>query len=894
MSAERYNRFWLRLKALFKRRQLDNDLRDELAFHLAKREEEHRARGMSADEARFAARRGFGGPTQLKEASREMWTFAAVEEFFSDLRYSARVLSKNPGFSATAIIAIALGIGLNVGIFSILNGVALRLLPIPAANQIVSVDQVFHGHYSRNVNGEPTLFSYSEYQAYRDQNHVFSGLIAYDPFLMATLGGGHSEQLFGVLASCNYFDVLNVHPALGRGFVAEDCAAPGSSAVVVISDSLWRGSFGADRALLGQTISLNHSPFRVIGIAAPGFGGAEPVPAAFWAPIPMQKAFDPQRNYLAENNTSWLAMLGRMRPGVTLDQVRADLSIIAGRFDLEHPGRSTTLAIRTATFLGRPEEHGLILTAGAVILGAFAMVLLIACANVASLLLARATARHKEIAIRLSVGATRGRLIRLLLAESLLLSMIGGVFGSLVAISSFDGILKFVISHLPAGAPPFAFNVQPDFRVFGYALLLTLLTGAAFGLLPALHASRADLNSALKENSPSEIGKPARAGFLRGLLVGAQVAVCMVLLLAAGLLLHGLYFAQTVEPGFERKDIFVADASLHRQGITPERALVLHQQLRERLAALPGVDSVALALHSPLNSDHTGGDFYLSGSDRQLMSEYSYVSPEFFPILGLPIVRGRNFTEPEARAGAQVVIVTESTARQFWPGQDPVGKAIRQSTDKDFRQVIGVARDAQVSHLGRSDEAFIYLLPSPKELPEVQFMIHRNASFAATQTDIRSVARSIDPDLPVSITRLEDNLEFWRAQSRLLVGLSAALGGLALILVAVGVYGMVSYSVSRRFREIGIRIALGAGGKNVLRLVFRRTLRPVAIGAGIGIIASVGVSLILRSLLYGISAFDPVAFLGVPAFLLAIAFLASYIPARRATRVDPVTALRYE
>ena len=885
-------KLWAKTKALFKRKQLDRDLEDELVFHLAMREAKIRERGVEGEEARYAARRHFGNVTRIKEACRDAWAFVSLETTWRDLRYGARALAKNPGFTAVAVLATALGIGVNTGIFSVLNGVALKLLPVPRAEQIVSVDQMLHGKFRRNVHGESGLSSYSEYKNYRANNHVFSGLLAYAPFLEATLGGENPKGLMGAETSCNFFDVLGERPALGRTFVEEDCRAPGASAVVVLSDDLWRTQFGADPQIVGKTVLLNRAKFVVIGIAAPGFSGLDPWPSSFWAPVTMQKALEPDTELLNDDNTAWLAMLGRMRHGVSLDEVRADLSVIAGRIDQQYPGRTTTLVIHPATFMGRPEERSVVFGIGAVVLAAVGLVLLIACANVANLLLARASGRQKEIAIRLSIGGSRWRIVRQLLTESLLIAFLGGLLGSLMVFWSLGGMARLVLAHLPPGAPQLMWNVSPDLHVWGYSLALTTLTGIVFGLAPALHATRQDLSTAVKGESGGLMGK-ARGGKLRSTLVGVQVAVCMMLLIAAGLLMRGLYLAQTVDPGFEMKGIAQAEFNLPSQGYSTEKAQAFQRELMARVAALPGVDDLEQAKVTPLGHQFLGTGMTLAGETQDRRFEFNVVSPGFFAMLGMPMVHGRTFTEAETKSEAPVLVLTESTARRLWPGKDAIGKALRGWEKKEY-QVVGVVRDSQVSHLGHSDGMFFYIPAGPKEQDRLQLLVHSKSSDTVTINGIREVARALDPELNVGVTKLADNLEAWRVPSRIVAALSGVLGALALLLAAIGVHGVVSYGVSQRIREIGIRMTLGANGRDVMGLVLRQALRPVVIGALVGVIGCAAVSQVLSDVLYGIGSHDPMAFIGVPAFLLGIAFLASYIPARRAVHVDPVVALRYE
>ena len=894
-------RIKLRVQSLIHRNQSDRLLDDELQFHLDQQIAENLAAGMPEDEARHAAMRLFGNPTALKEETREAWGWIWLEQFAQDLRYGARSLAKNPGFTLVAVFAVALGIGVNAGIFSVLNGVALKLLPVPAADQIVSIDELFSGKVHRNVHGEPGLFSYSEYKTYRDNNRVFSGLLAYAPFIGdVPLGGETPKPLMGASTSCNFFDVLQEHPVLGRPFLETDCSAPGANPVAVVSDELWRIQFAADPNILGKTISLNRTKFTVIGVAASGFRGLDPWPSQFWVPLTMQQALEPGRDLLPEDNTGWLAILGRIRPGLALDEVRANLTVIAATLDQQYPERITNLVIHRATFLGRSEERSVAFGIGGIVLAAVGLVLLLACANVANLLLARASARQKEITIRRSIGGSRSRIVRQLLTESLLIAFLGGTLGSLIVFWSLGGIAHYLLSHLPREVPALMWDVRPDLHVWGYSLLLTAVTGIVFGLAPALHATRQDLSSALKGDT-ALFGKTAngraRGSKLRATLVGVQAAVCMVLLIAAGLLMRGLYTAQVADPGFDMQGIVQARFDLSSaQGYNPHRAQAFHRELIARIKSIPGVDQVAQARVAPLGDQFLGTEFTLTGETDPRQIEFNVVSPGFFSMLGMPIVRGRTFTDAETKTDTGVLVVTESTARQLWPGKDPIGQTLRDDEKKQY-QVIGVVRDSQASHFGHSDGTFVYMPAGPNEQLTAQILI-RTANTAATAAptinSIREAARVTDPDLIVDVSNLEENLEIWRAPSRIVAALSGVLGALALLLAAIGVHGVVSYSVSQRLHEIGIRLALGANHRDVLNLVLRQAMRPVVIGGLIGIAAAAAVSQVLAGVLYGIGTHDPYAFIGVPIFLLAVAFLSSYLPARRASHLDPTTALRHE
>jgi predicted permease len=820
-----------------------------------------------------------------------MMGWSTLWSFTHDVRYGFRLMRKSPGFTVVAVLTIALGVGVNAGMFSIFNGAALRPLPLPEPGQLVSMYQIFHGHNNRGVHGSLSMFSYREYAEYRDQNSVLAGLVAYAPFISASLGGEHPRELNGQLASCNYFDVLRVRPQLGRGFVGAECSIPGANPVAVLSDSLWRTIYGADPAIVGRTIILNRALFTVIGIAPADFHGTEIIPADFWAPLTMQATLDPGMDLLANDDLSWLVLLGRLKPGVPVEQARADLGVIAARIAQRQPGRHITLSIERAALFSLPEARTVVLAAGTVIMAAVGLVLLIACANVANLLLARAARRPREIALRLAMGAGRGRLIRQLLTESLMISLLGGTLGSLLAFWSFQGMLRYLLAHLPHGVPRLAMNAAPDYRVLLYAFAMTLITGLVCGLAPALVSSRTDLVTALKDQSFVLSGR--RVGLLRRVLVGSQVWVCVILLIAAGLLLRGLWYAQRVDPGFETENIARISFDLEANGYTPEKAAIFQRQLRERVAALPGVDATAQARISPLSGSRMESPFRIGESAGYNMAEFNYVSAGYLSLIGVPMVRGRDFSETEVRAGANVAIVTESTARRFWPGTDPIGKTIQQ-LDGPTLEIIGIAKDAQVSRLGESGLTYLYLPAGPKEQMRLALLAHSARSAGALSKAIIETAQALDSQLVIRVEQLEESLETWRGLSRIVVALSGTLAGLALILASLGVYGMVSYAVSGRTREIGIRMTLGASRESVLKLVLGQALRPVAVGAALGIGGAAAAAQILTSLLFGISPLDPLAYVVAPLSLLAVSLLAAYIPARRAARLNPMITLRYE
>jgi macrolide transport system ATP-binding/permease protein len=813
------------------------------------------------------------------------------------------MLRKSPGFTVIAVLTLALGIGANMAIFAILNSAALRLLPVPHANQLVTVGQNIRSANGapvhRNVHDDDSFVSHSEYRAYAKENRVFSGLLAYSAFTETTLVQDKPAPIMGTLTSCNYFDVLEIRPERGRFFVDSDCAAPGESAVVVLSDAEWRSTFAGDPAIVGKTITLNRTSFRVVGIAPPGFDGTVAVGSAFWAPVTMVKAFRPYDDDYADDYLSWLAMIGRLKPGISNRQAAANLSVIASGMNSLQKGRITTVTLDRATLLSSPSMRSQLLTIVWLIMVAVGLVLLLACANIANLLLARAAGRRKEIAVRLTVGASRGRLVRQLLTESLLLAFIGGIAGALASMWSVAAIVRLAMAHLPANPETaLALHITSDFRTWLYAFALCLITACFFGLAPALRASRVDLTLAMKEDAAHSQTGTISAGRLRNFLVSLQVAACMLLLLASGLLLHGLYRAQTANPGFQMKNIEAVAFDLSGAGYTLQRAAVFQQQLQDHLAGLPGVDAVVQAICIPLGNMHWGTGFSALDRSKDYQVEYNRVSANFFHVLGIRVLQGRTFTNAEEHSGAHAVILSQSTARRLFPTQNPLGQALRGGDPYSGKlvqwQVVGVVADAQVANLGDPRKLYVYETAGPAQQADLRVMVHTAEANPVIGKQIDSIVGGMDPDLGVTIGPLSDVLEFWREPARVVSALSAILGILALLLASIGIYGMVSYSVSRRVREIGIRLALGADNRDVMWLVVMQAMFPVLTGVIIGMALCAAVSRIFSAILFGVSPLDPGSFISMPLFLILVALLASYVPARRAMRVDPMVALRYE
>jgi predicted permease len=900
-----------RITALFSSRHLDDDFDREVDAHLALFAEERMRHGMTREEAYREARRRFGGVTQMKETQRENRGLPPVDTILRDLRYAARMLRKSPGFTLVAILTLALGIGVNTTLFTAFDAVALKPLPVRNPDNVVRMERWFAS--GSQGNGQ-YMFSYPEYLDYRDHNRVFSSLVAASWLFTALAelpgenGATPAGKLTGQLVSENYFADFGVNPMLGRTFLPDENRTPGTHPVVVLSYPFWRVQCNRDPQILGKTIRLNDTAFTVVGVTDEQFVGTGNPPQVpdFWAPLMMQAQAVPGQDWLNEPSSRWFQFFARLKPDTGIKQAQAEMIVLARQFEQAHPPADKTIAVTVerATYFGETNtlQFRLFIVLLMLVVG---MVLLIACANLANMLLARAAHRHKEIAVRLALGASRPRLIRQLLTESVLLSMLGGAVGLLLSVWAS----KLLWIGIKQGLQAFLWmnvdlvvRMTPDIRVFAYALAVSLITGIVFGLAPALQSSKRDVSAALKEEG-SAFGQRLRKSRLRSFLLAGQVGVSMLLLVSAGLLMRGLLRSETADAGFETKKVFLVSFNY---GSDPGKAKSLYKRVVERLETLPEVRFLTLADRVPMAGTWTPPVRVDQTRDGRTLADH--VSSSFFDTLGIPILRGRTFTRQECETEANVAVISGAAARRFWPGEDPIGK--RAKLDMNFRgkwvefEVVGVAKTVRSANLSRLDPSYFYL---PTGLTQLNAILIRTDSDSRNAlTPVRTALAALDKDIlpSLSMFSLEDGLV---RKQRLLAktyGMFAVmLAVLALALAGVGIYGVMAYSVSQRTREIGIRMTLGATRAEVLKSVIVQGLRPVFIGALLGLAGAAGVSTILKAtlvfpgspdMLFGVSVFDPLTFIGLSCFLGTVALIASAVPARRATKVDPMVALRWE
>ena len=801
---------------------------------------------------------------------------------FHDLRYSFRTLLKHRTFTAAAILTLALGIGINTSIFTLLYSLAFRPLPVKDPDRVVNVYQILDGEFSRQVEGNVAMLSYPEYVNYRDKVANLAGLAA-SADTKLYLGGNNVERINALMVTDNYFSLLGGGSALGRTFFANECQTPLQCPVAVLSHSFWQRRFGADQSVIGTSITLNRQRFSVIGVAARDFHGAEMTVPDVWIPLTMQPAVMPEKKFLALQDCSWLNVVGRLNNGVSLNQLQAEMQLVAARTDQDYPGRKTTLNVMPGSYLNSPEVRSEGTPIAILVMAAVGLVLLIACANVSNLMLARAAARRKEIAVRLALGASRFRLIRLLLTESIMLAILGGVAGLILAVS----LPPILFSAVPEIGLDVDFN--PNVTVFAYMFLISLITGVVFGLAPAIQSTKPNLTAALKSTkSKPRISRPR----LRSLLVIGQVAVSLVLLMGAGLLVRGLQRAQSTDLGFDQKNLVVMSMELTTQGYDEARATALQAQLMDHLKASPVIKSASLAAVAPF-SGVIETTIDIEGGERAVNVGANLVSADYFQTLGIPLRRGRQFTEEDARSGASPAVISQAMANRFWPGADPIGTRFRE-TDRTSHEIIGVVADISSRQVGNFDGPLFYKPASPGKSTGLSFVLRTKENLRGGVGAIREVARSLDKDAFVSVEPLEDNVRRMLEPARTGAWFSGTVSLLALLIAATGIYGMLSYHVVERTSEIGIRMALGAQRSNVLLLIVRDGMKLVAIGAAIGVAVSIGLTKVMSTLLFDIAPADAFTFAIVSTGALAVAFLACFIPARRATKVDPLVALRDE
>ncbi len=816
---------------------------------------------------------------------------------WQDLRYGARMLLKDPGFTLIAVITLALGIGANMAILSLVNAILLRPLPVADPARLVSVSLI------KRQGGSLGLFSYLDYQDFRDKNEVLVGLAAYRFAPMNLSGiagkGGNNERVWGYLVSGNYFDVLGVKAALGRTFSSEEDRNPDAHPVVVLSHYCFERRYGADPGIVGRTISLNGRQFTVIGIAPEGFTGTERFfTPDIWAPSMMQSWIDPGAGRLEQRGGSGWFTVGRLNPGVSVVQAQASLGALAAELGREYPSHYEGMTVQlTPPGLVIPAARTPVLGLAGLLMVTVGMVLAVACANLAGLLMARATVRRQEIAIRLALGASRGRIMRQLLTESVLLAGLGGAFGFLFAFWVADLALAL---KLPLDIAV-KIDVQMDWRVLSFTLLLSLLTGVLFGLIPALQATKTDLVPVLK-NEPLMAGY--RRSRLRNGLIVAQVALSFVLLIAAGLMVRSLQRTQMLGPGFETEHAVVMSVNLSLQGYDEARAQEFYRQLTERVESLPGVRSASITSFLPLSLHYLGVGIYLQGQATERGARVpeamqGSVGLNYFSTMGIPLIAGRTFTAQDKKDAPPVAIINETFARRFWPGQSAVGRRFRTGSEGPLIEVIGVARDGKYFSLGEEPRPFVYrpLLQSYiGDASNDGTLIVRTAG--APSVIISAVRREIeqlDASLPVfDVKTLTEHMRLSLFPLRVGAAIVGGFGLLALLLAAIGIYGLMAYAVAQRTHEIGIRMALGAQSRDVLKLVVMQGVMLVLIGATIGLAASLALTRLMSNLLFSVSATDSLTFIVTALLLVFVSLVACWIPARRAAKVDPMVALRYD
>jgi predicted permease len=864
----------------------------EMRFHIEEYTHDLVRSGVPPEEAERRARVEFGGLQSYKEQCRDARGLRILDDLRADLRYAGRTLAKSPSFSITAILTLALGIGANTALFTMMDTLLLR--PVPIADP-GSLYQVFGNLANRTRLGS---FSLAEYRDLAAGNQVFAQTIA-DLQVRARI---QNQAMGGYVVSGNYFQTLSGPMALGRPILPED-ALPSAAPVVVLGHARWQRTFSGDPAILGKTIELSGRRFIVVGVASAGFTGIDPLVPDFWAPLSAKPLLTAGRGE-APNDERSLRIVGRLRPGVTPAQAQSAVAVLLPRISESRPAELRLVAASLESRATYQSWNHADLANVLPVVTAFALVLLIACSNLSNVLLARALKRRREIGVRLSLGASRSRIVRQLVTEAAVLSLIAGGVGLALSHGSWILIRRAIVSSISMKEGMPIVEIDPDYRVFVFALALSLVTGIAFGLAPALHATRSTLDSALKAEG-AVLGQRFRRSRLRDGLVIVQFSLSLVLLIGAGLLLHSTIEFGSVQPGFDVAQTISIQPI--QDTFNPDPMLMAHW--RERLKTIPGVKSVAAVMREPLRGSLPRARVSNVPRDsRALDAGYNEVTPEYFSALDIPIVLGRAFTSEEAASQGAVAVISEATAKRFWSGDDPIGKTFEITTPHYSSggrealltaartvQVIGVAKDVVSAWLWDGvDATCIYLPATSSNSAYYSLLLRVNGNPGNFLPVLRNTLASVDPSIEFDIRTMAEVMDFQIQPFRLASWGAAALGLLGLTLASIGIYGVMAYTVSQRNREIGIRMALGADGGSVLWMNLREGFRLIAIAVAGGLVVAFAFSRILRAMLFRVDASDLMTFIIAPSVLSLVGLLAIYFPSRKATRVDPNVALRSE
>jgi predicted permease len=875
---------------------MEAELDEELRAHFERQVEKYVKSGLSLDEAQRRGRLEFGGLDQVKEECRDERAVTLIETTIQDLRYALRMLRKSPGFTAVAVVTLALGIGANTTIFSLADTLLFRPLPVAQPGRLVVLMR-----QKLEQPGSYSSFSYPDYQDLSGQTKALSGLAASSSITASMTMNGEAARVEGEIASGNYFSVLGIRPALGRAFLPDEDQTADAHPVMVASDGFWRDRLNADPGVIGRSVVLNRHSFTIIGVAPAGFHGLSVGSSpAFWVPLAMHDQAMPSftfegRSLFYARGCDWLDLVGRLEPGHSVAEAGAEMKALA-----RHEAAVYPEARKGWTVLVSPLNRERLMPWNAdttqligLLMAVVGLVLLIACSNVAGLLLARASVRRMEIGVRAGLGAPRGRLIRQLLTESLMLAALGGA--SAVLLASFASRLLTTL-RLP-GIDMMALGLGVDWRVLTFTSAVAALTAMIFGIVPALATSKMDVAETLR-GSPRGAGTD-KARFRQSLVI-AQIALSLLLLVGSGLLIRTLWNVLQMNLGFEGRNLLLASVDLGLEGYMEARAAQFYQQILERVRESPGVDSAAWASTAPLSGLHIADDIVLEGSSRlgrgqRVNVDMNWVSPGFFLTLGIPLVAGRDFTAQDGESTQRVAVVSQSTARLFWPGQNPLDQRFWEN-GRSF-QVIGVVKDGRYYNSWRKDSArpFVFLAFHQAFQSQGTLLVRGQTGTGSLAALVRRDVRAMDPNLPIFDVmtfqqQFQEGLLFERVGA-MLVGV---FGALALALAAVGIFGLVSYSVGQRTHEIGVRMALGAQRRDVMSLVLRQGLALTAVGVAVGLGVAIALTRLLSSLLYGVKPADPLTLSLATLTLAGVAFVSCYIPARRATRVDPMVTLRCE